>query len=170
MSEINELKVKKLIDELNLAEHVEGGYFSETYRSTNEYITELGSRSVMTSIYYMLTTGSSVGHFHMNRSAIMHYFHSGDPIDYYVITQEGKLTHHVMGPDASAGQVFQLLVEGDCWKASRLSQNGLQGYGLIGEAVAPGFDFADMKLGDRKTMLAEFPEHNQIINQLTRTE
>jgi predicted cupin superfamily sugar epimerase len=38
---------------------------------------------------------------------------------------------------------------------------------LAGCAVAPGFDFADFELADRKTLLEQFPEHNKVILDLT---
>jgi hypothetical protein len=38
---------------------------------------------------------------------------------------------------------------------------------LISEAVSPGFDFADMQMGDRQKLCAEFPEHSALIEQLT---
>lgn len=157
--------VKNIIEQLSLIEHVEGGYFSETYRSTTNYQMPYGDRSTMTSIFYLLTQNAGIGHFHMNRSDIMHYFHQGDPIDYYILTPNGELTVVTMGNDLVSGHVMQLMVPGGVWKASKLKE-GLSGYGLIGEAVAPGFDFDDMQLGDYATMLASFPQHKSIIDHL----
>lgn len=154
-----------LIKHLGLTEHVEGGYFSETYRSDKTYDTAQGDRSTMTSIYYLLTDGASIGHFHLNQSDIMHYFHSGDPIDYYLLEKNGQLSKITLGPDLQSGQQFQLMVPGGVWKASQLNK-GPVGYGLIGEAVAPGFEFDDMTLGDYQTMLAKFPHHRELLNQL----
>ena len=45
--------------------------------------------------------------------------------------------------------------------------NGSAGFGLISEAVSPGFDFADMQMGSRQKLCAEFPEHSALIEQLT---
>ncbi len=46
-----------LIKHLSLVEHIEGGYFSETYRSQTSIATSrTGSdRSILTSIYYLLS-------------------------------------------------------------------------------------------------------------------
>src|SRR5690554_4665548 len=67
---------------LNLSSHVEGGYYRRSYQADHRDLvnTQSGERFLMTSIYYMLTTQSPVGHFHLNKSDIMHYYHLGDPI------------------------------------------------------------------------------------------
>jgi len=38
----------------------------------------------------------------------------------------------------------------------------------VGCTVAPGFDFADLELGDRRALGQRFPEHAPIIGTLTR--
>jgi predicted cupin superfamily sugar epimerase len=44
----------------------------------------------------------------------------------------------------------------------------LAGFGLISEAVSPGFDFADMEMGDRQKLSEQFAEHSMLIERLTR--
>ena len=74
-----------------------------------------------------------------------------------------------MGPDPTRDQRLQLTVRGGVWKASRLTQ-GSAGYGLISEAVSPGFDYADMTLGRTSELLERFPDHAELIRQLSREE
>jgi predicted cupin superfamily sugar epimerase len=38
---------------------------------------------------------------------------------------------------------------------------------LVGATVAPGFDFADLAMGDRAALLAEYPAHRDWIERLT---
>jgi predicted cupin superfamily sugar epimerase len=45
---------------------------------------------------------------------------------------------------------------------------GEHGFGLISEAVSPGFDFADMEMGDRRKLIARFPQHRMLIEKLKR--
>jgi predicted cupin superfamily sugar epimerase len=131
--------------------------------------TASGPRYLMTSIYYLLTEQSPVGQFHFNQSDILHYFHLGDPIEYSLIHADGSLQTLIMGNDMLAGQQLQLHVPGGIWKASRLL-NGTNGFGLISEAVSPGFDFADMQMGGRQKLTAQFPQHRNLIEELTRIE
>jgi uncharacterized protein len=49
---------------------------------------------------------------------------------------------------------WQLIVDGGTWKATVLEAGE---WGLLGEAVAPGFDYRDMKFGSREELGAQFP-------------
>jgi len=163
--------VQDVINALDLVAHVEGGYFRRTYQSDHRarLETSAGPRYLLSSIYYLLTEQSPVGQFHFNQSDILHYFHLGDPIEYSLIHADGSLQTLVMGSEILAGQHLQLHVPGGIWKASRLL-NGSHGFGLISEAVSPGFDFADMEMADRGKLTAQFPQHRALIEMLTRDE
>ncbi|MGO4893466.1 cupin domain-containing protein [Flavobacterium sp. W21_SRS_FM6] len=163
------LSTEELVKALNLEDHVEGGFFRQTFKAEHRPMikTEAGPRVTMTSIYYLLSAESPIGHFHMNQSDIMHYFHMGDPITYTLIHPDGHLETIVMGSDPNKGQVMQMMVKGGIWKASNIPTDGEYGYGLIGEAVAPGFEYSDMQLGDKAALSAQFPQHKQLINQLS---
>lgn len=159
--------VEELVRELGLEAHVEGGYFRRTYAAENHprVATPGGERYSLTSIFYLLTRESPTGHFHRNRSDIVHYFQLGDPITYYLLHPDGRLETVVMGQDVAAGQRLQLTVPGGIWKASSLGE-GPHGYGLISEAVSPGFDYADMTLGDAAALAEAFPEHADLVRRL----
>lgn len=156
-----------LIEQLGLEAHVEGGFFRRTFQADHreQVATPDGQRYTMTSIYYLLTRESPVGHWHLNRSDILHFYHLGAPVHYYLIHPDGRLETAVLGPDLAAGQQLQLVVRGGVWKASHLPEGD---YGLISEAVSPGFDYADMTLGERERLLREFPAHKNVIERFTR--
>ncbi|HBO12199.1 MAG TPA: cupin [Halieaceae bacterium] len=159
--------VEELVHELGLEAHVEGGYFRRTYAAEDQprVATPAGERYSLTSIFYLLTRESPTGHFHRNRSDIVHYFQLGDPITYYLLHPDGRLETVVMGQDVAAGQRLQLTVPGGIWKASSLGE-GPHGYGLISEAVSPGFDYADMTLGNAAALAEAFPEHADLVRRL----
>ena len=162
------LSAEELVELLNLGEHVEGGFFRSTYAADYRLLTTGGDeRLSMTSIFYLLAAQSPIGHFHVNRSDIVHYFHMGDPITYYLLRPDGELKTVVMGNDLRAGHVLQLTVPGGVWKASQIPADGEHGFGLISEAVSPGFEYADMTLGNRSQMLAQFPEHRELLVRLS---
>ncbi|WP_103654369.1 cupin domain-containing protein [Agarilytica rhodophyticola] len=166
------LDAKGVIALLDLEAHIEGGYFKQTFIADHrsKIKTPNGERFTMTSIYYLLTDESPKGHFHINKSDIVHYFHGGKPIEYFFITPDGKLERHVLGPDISSGHSLQLIVPGGYWKAARLmsEEDSLYDYGLLGDAVAPGFDYKDMKIGERDVLIKKFPQHKELIRELTR--
>ncbi|WP_440996801.1 cupin domain-containing protein [Arhodomonas sp. SL1] len=154
---------------LHLEPHVEGGYFRRTYQAEGQPRVPMatGRRYLMTSIHYLLTADAPVGHFHRNRSDIIHFFHLGDPIRYYLLDEDGRMETVDLGPDLAAGQCLQLAVPGGVWKASELLA-GPAGHGLISEAVAPGFEYEDMTLARRDELARRFPAHADTIARLTR--
>ena len=113
----------------------------------------------------MLTRESPTGHWHLNQSDILHFFHLGDPVTYYLIHPDGSLETVVMGPDPARGHLLQLPVKGGTWKASHLPNGD---YGLISEAVAPGFEYEDMALGDRTELIRRYPRHRVLIEAFSR--
>ena len=142
---------QKIIDILGLTEHKEGGYFVRTYESDlkvkfNEAESE---RHSLTSIYYLLTDDSPVGCLHKNRSDIVHYYHTGGAIKYSILHPDGRLEETIMGDKLEQGQVLQLFVKGGCWKASQLIEGE---YGLISEAVTPGFEYQDHVMADMRVI------------------
>lgn len=145
----------EIIQQLNLSNHIEGGYFAETYRSVQNMTTdrEGSERSLLTSIFYLLTDDSPIDYFHKNQSDIIHYFHGGSPITYLIIHPDGRLEKEKLGSNLVNGEKFQLIVKGGCWKAAILEAGE---YGLLGEAVAPGFDYRDMQVAD-ESLLKQFP-------------
>jgi len=140
---------------LDLQPHVEGGYFRRTYKSEDRIsIDNRQDRPLLTSIFYLLTDNSPIGYFHKNTSDILHYYHAGAPLTYWVISPDGTLHTYYLGPEVRSGQVLQLLVKGGCWKATVLERGE---YSLLSEAVAPGFDYRDMEMANAAAMKQRFP-------------
>lgn len=135
---------REIIEYLNLDPHPEGGYFKRTYES--DVLASVGpqgaKRKLLTCIYYLLTKDSPIGHLHKNRSEIVHFFQKGAPINYTLVSPEGDLSETILGPSIDRGQQLQLIVPPGWWKASELVSGD---YGLISEAVSPGFEEEDMR-------------------------
>ena len=165
------LTASELAEHLGLDGHVEGGFFRRTYASDYALLTaDDRKRLSMSSIFYLLAAESPIGHFHLNQSDIVHYFHLGDPITYYLLHPTGELATVVMGSDIRNGQVLQLTVPGGVWKASEIPSDGPHGFGLISEAVTPGFEYDDMTLGYREQMLVSFPQYEELIQRLSHAQ
>ena len=81
-----------------------------------------------------------------------------------MIHPDGRLQTATLGPDLAAGDQLQLAVPGGVWKASHLPAGE---HGLVSEAVSPGFDEADMQLGECSALLAQFPQHAELIRAFT---
>ncbi|QYZ64806.1 MAG: cupin [Gammaproteobacteria bacterium (ex Lamellibrachia satsuma)] len=162
------MKKNQIITHLSLKPHVEGGFFHRTYqseqRTTSSDIGE--ARPLLSSIYYLLTDDSPIGYLHKNRSDIIHYFHSGSHLTYHIIHPDGKVERVVLGKDLAAGQKLQLIVKGGCWKATELTTGE---YGLVSEAVCPGFDYADMTIATREEIQRLFPKNLDELDRLIKS-
>ncbi len=159
------MQAQQIIEQLKLEAHPEGGYFRRSF--THPQTTGDGSaqRPLMSSIYYLLTADSATGYLHRNRSGILHFWQGGSPLHYTLLKENGDVEHLVMGPDLEKGQHLQLYVPGGWWKASQLKEGD---YGLISEAVSPGFDYRDHEFANADDIQAGYPRHWQSLQQLVR--
>ena len=160
---------EEIILHLGLVEHVEGGYFTETYRSEINVDTEREGkeRSILTSIYYLLTSDRPIDHFHRNQSDILHYFQAGSAITYLILSPSGELTKTKLGLNFAQGETAQLLVPGGYWKAAVLEAGE---FGLLGESVVPGFDYRDMEIATADKFRSYFPDLFQELSPYIKQE
>ncbi|MGA8310310.1 MAG: cupin domain-containing protein [Terriglobales bacterium] len=163
---------KYWIDTLGLIAHPEGGYYRETYRSSLSIPREAlparfnGPRLVSTAIYFLLD-GENFSAFHRLQSDEMWHFYTGGALTVHVIAANGSYSELQIGSDAEAGESLQAVVEAGCWFASRVRDP--ESFALVGCTVAPGFDFEDFELGKRSQLIKLYPQHGELIEQLTRT-
>ena len=161
-------KIKKLYD---LQPHPEGGWYKQTYKSEEKIPVDAlpqrfrGERYFSTAIYFLLEKGNFSA-FHKIKSDECWHFYAGDPLDVYVIHQDGRLTVITLGSDFENGQLFQYIVPANCWFASCPAEGSE--YCFVGCTVAPGFDFEDFDLADRRNLLEEYPAYKELITKLTR--
>ena len=159
------------IKTLEMTPHPEGGYYKEIYRS-QDIIQTTGlpqryssPRNTSTSIYFLLT-GDNFSAFHRLKSDEIWHFYTGSSLTIYVIAEDGTYTAQKLGSDYENGEIFQFVVPANHWFASRC--NDPEGFSLVGCMVAPGFDFADFEMAERESLIKAFPQHGEIISELTR--
>jgi uncharacterized protein len=159
------------IEKLVLAEHQEGGYFRRVHRSM-ELVGESclperykGPRVFSTSIYYLLK-GDQFSALHRIKSDEIWHFYAGSGLTIYVIDAAAELSELKLGRDPEKGEEFQRVVEAGCWFGA--VGNDPRSYSLVGCTVAPGFEFDDFELGERKDLMARYPRHRSVIERLTR--
>ena len=152
----------QLVERLELLPHPEGGFYKETYRS--EETLELQDRNLLTSIYFLLSS-ENVSHFHRIKSDELWYYHTGSAVTVHTLDEKGH-TAFKLGPDVANGELPFYLVKKDTIFGSTVEAP--HSYGLVSCAVAPGFDFRDFELFERKELLELFPDHVEIVTKLTR--
>ena len=154
-----------IVQKLGLLAHPEGGFYKETYRSSNSIETDQNTiRNISTAIYFLLEN-DNISLFHRIQSDELWFFHQGEPLE-IVFIKEGVLNSIVLGTSFENGEVPQATVPANTWFASSVKQR--KGYSLVSCTVAPGFDFADFELASRENLLQEFPHLKEIIHEFTK--
>lgn len=162
---------QQLIQQFTLQQHPEGGWYKETYKSTELLpLAALpqrfnGDRSFSSAIYFLLEQGNFSA-FHKIKSDECWHFYAGQPLVVYIITRQGALDIVELGNDINKGHVFQYVVPANCWFASRPAAES--NFCFVGCTVAPGFDFEDFDLADAAELSKLYPQHRDIIHELCR--
>lgn len=158
-----------LITTLNLAPHPEGGHFRETYRAA-ETILPTGlpprfsaERSTSTAIYYLLQKNDR-SRLHRIQSDEVWHFYTGATLIIHVIHPDGEYQQLKLGLDLKNGAAPQHVVPHGVWFGAEVLDK--TSFALVGCTVAPGFDFADFEMADKKKLLAAFPQHCEIIERM----
>ncbi|MBO7132658.1 MAG: cupin domain-containing protein [Bacteroidales bacterium] len=150
------MNTQKYIDKLALEPHPEGGYYRQVYGNDAS-----GKKDVST-IYYMLT-GSDMSAFHrLHNMTEIWYYHDGEQLDIYVISNDGTLTVHHLSDEGE----LQVVINSEEWFAAEIPSK--QGFCLVGCAVAPAFTFENFELGSKDDLLKQFPQHAEIIGRLCK--
>lgn len=155
-------RVVRLIADLELGPHPEGGYFREVFRSDTRVRPADGrpERSALTIIHFLLSAGQ-FSRWHRVRSDEVWHFCEGDPLELLVAAPDlvsidrirlglagasdsGRADNDGSSDPTEAGLPPSTVapfhtVPAGFWQAAR----PLGAYSLVSCAVAPGFDFDD---------------------------
>lgn len=147
---------------------LEGGFFRRTYE--HKHLIDLGKgfeQPLGTAIYFLLTR-ESFSALHFLKEDEVYHFYLGDPVQLYELTPEGILQETILSSRLDEGHQVQYPVYANRWHGSRLVHGG--NWALLGTTMTPGFTWKDFKLGNRKELIASYPEHKQLITELTREQ
>jgi predicted cupin superfamily sugar epimerase len=164
------MTARHYIDHLQLKPHPEGGFYKETYRSEGNIQAGClpnevkGDRSFSTAIYFLLQE-SDFSAFHRIKSDECWHFYEGGTLLIHVL-QDGIYSCIRLGRNIHEGETFQYVVPAGAWFASEPAPSSF--FTLVGCTVAPGFDFADFEMAEKKNLVLQFPEHASLINRLCR--
>jgi predicted cupin superfamily sugar epimerase len=148
----------------------EGGYYVETYRATEQLKKEIlppgfsGDRNLSSVILYLLTA-KTVSLMHRLKCDEMFHFYMGNPVTMLQLHPDGSNEIVTLGHDIFNEQKVQVLVPKGTWQGAFIQPGGK--FSLMGCSVAPGFDEADFEIGDRETLLAKYPDMQELILHLT---
>jgi predicted cupin superfamily sugar epimerase len=135
VSHVSNSQAQDLIGKLALQPHPEGGWYREIYRSPTRVDTARGSRSAITTIYYLLER-HQLSRWHVVQADELWHFYAGAPLElleYDPTTRE--LVRHQLG------ETSVVAIPSGVWQAARSTGE----YSLVGCTVGPGFEFADFQ-------------------------
>ncbi len=161
------------IKRLGLESHPEGGYFRETYRASGIIPGQVlpssfagGDRVFSTGIYFLLKSGQSSA-LHRIQSDELWHFYAGSGLTIVTLASTGERRDLLLGSNFEEGEQFQAWVPAGSWFGAYVTS--ADSYALVGCTVAPGFDFRDFEMGERQSLIDQFPQHQDIISRLTPT-
>ncbi|HLO44766.1 MAG TPA: cupin domain-containing protein [Leadbetterella sp.] len=158
------------IEKLGLLAHPEGGFYKETYKSSDAVSNDClpdrfsGNRVFSTGIFFLLKSGHFSA-FHKIQSDEMWHFYEGHTLEIVYIDHTENLQIIKLGRNLDNGEVLQAVVPANTWFGSFLPEQS--DYALVGCTVSPGFDFQDFELADRKVLTNLYPQFSDIIAKLT---
>src|SRR5258708_5068425 len=129
----------RLIEQLGLTAHHEGGHYREFFRSTVALSTPRGPRSASTAIWFLLAAGElSAFHQVLGADEVWHHC-GGDPLLLHLLDERGARTVR-LGPDLAAGeQPLSVVPAGVLPAAEPAGRRVSPCAGLVG----PGVEFSD---------------------------
>lgn len=153
---------EKLIADLELIAHPEGGYYRETYRSTASVTTADGSqRRALTNVHFLLA-GDEFSAWHRIDADETWHFYRGGGLVVSIIASDGSFEERRLGPDGP----WQTTVLRGLYFAAHVPV--ANSYALVGCSVAPGFEFSALELPSRAALTARYPRHAAEIARFTR--
>lgn len=158
------MNYKDIIEELQLQQHPEGGFYAETYRSSAFTLNQNGEKRNLSTAIYFLLLDTNKSNFHRIQSDELWFFHQGEPIEIVTI-QDGKAHSIILGNAIEKGELPQATIPANTWFGSKLKEG--KGFALVSCTVAPGFDFLDFELAERENLANEFPNLEALIEEFT---
>lgn len=147
----------------------EGGFFVQTWLSAD---LGPGGRPIGSAILFLITEADFSALHRLKTPEIWH-FHAGDPAELVLLgpgTRQGRII--VLGSDLSGGHAAQAVVPGGTWQGARLKRGNPKprGWALFGCTMSPAWDASECEFGERSALLADYPDHADLVRALTRVE
>jgi uncharacterized protein len=122
----------RLIAQLGLQPHPEGGHFREMFRDPDR----IAGRARSTAILFLLKAGE-ISRWHRVDAAEIWHYHRGAPLELCI-----EKDRHVLGARLEQGERPQIVVPKGAWQSAA----SLGDYTLVGCTVAPGFEFSGFEM------------------------
>jgi len=147
------ITVKQLIKDFSLERHIEGGWFSECYTSSDASGLIQNDRPLTGSIYFLLDK-DDISHFHQIDCEELWYYHAGIGLILHIITKDGKYCSRLLGIDGTKGQNPVIVIPKDAIFAAENIDK--QSFTFVSCVTIPKFRYS----GFRLVAFEELSKHN----------
>ncbi len=156
------MTAQEIIHKLDLKPHPEGGYYRETFRSSES----IGDYQLGTAIYFLITA-DNVSHFHRIQQDELWFHHYGATLEIHLL-KDGKHNILPLGTLDKSAEPYQIVPKNIIFGSSLKPSE--KGFALVSCVVIPGFEFKDFELFSYEQLLQDFPNCTEIIRKLTPQE
>lgn len=126
---------RKIIDQLQLQPHPEGGWYREYWRGP-----DVAGRGSGTAIYYLLEQGQR-SHWHRIDASELWLYQAGDPLRLMTF-QDDVVVERRLGPLTVEGNALQAVVDPHAWQSAMPEGE----WTLVTCVVTPAFDFSGFEM------------------------
>jgi predicted cupin superfamily sugar epimerase len=158
---------EKVIADLGLSSHPEGGYFRAVYpdrRVPDELRTSVVEPGCASHIFYCLPKGQHSRLHQLGADEMFHHY-CGWPLILVELQKDGPPTFTTLGRSTSHGQIpYHMIPAGTVFGA--YLPPGAE-YSLVGCTVVPAFRWESFRLSDKESLLTEYPHCVDVISMLS---
>lgn len=133
-------EAERLVRELALEPHPEGGFYREIFRSPQVVVSTRGDRRSALTVIYFLLAERQVSAWHRLRSDETWHFACGNELEIELLDDAKRATTLYLGP---SGPYAAVIPAGQAFSARVRAGTG---FALVTCCVAPGFEFDDFEL------------------------
>ena len=143
----------------------EGGWFRRTWESSEK----LDERRCGSAIYFLITRQNFSALHRVTTTEIFH-FYAGAPAELLMLHPDGHGEWRRLGVDLANGETPQIVIPGNTWQGLRVADDAPSqpDWTLLGATLAPEFVWDAFTLGDRETLIRDYPRWADAIHTLTR--
>jgi predicted cupin superfamily sugar epimerase len=146
----------RLVRDLTLLPHPEGGFYRELFRSPHTVMRDDGRERAALTVIYFLLTAERCSTWHRLASDETWHFAMGHALEIETIDDGGRRATLGLG----AAGPWQATIPAGSAFAARITGGE---YALVTCCVAPGFVFEDFELLAIESLMQRYPQHAAVI-------
>ena len=152
------------IDKLDLEPHIEGGYFKQTFVSSEYINLEDGRIREASSNILFLLTASNPCHLPRLKSEETWFYHYGHSLSIHMIYPDGHYECAKIGNGEN--ELLSYTVKRNVIFGSSIDSDCDNDYSIVSCVVSPAFHYEDFEVFTQDELIKQYPHHRNIIKKM----